>query len=379
MRILIAPDKFKGSLSAREVAENIAAGLRAALPAAEFTLLPLADGGEGTAEAICTGRKAEWATCLAQDANGNAIRARYAMLDEGGGATAVFDTSEAIGLWRIPEEARDPMRASSFGVGEMLRHVANCGANKVIVGLGGSATNDGGVGMARALGFRFLDCDGNPLSGSVAELWRLHRIERPAALVLPEIIAATDVRNPLLGERGATRVFAAQKGATPVEHDQLEAALTRLAEVVARDFGRDQRDVAGAGAAGGLGFGFVNFAGATLRSGFEVVAEFVGLEEAVRAADVVITGEGRLDAQTLEGKAVAGVASLAKRCGRPCFAMVGQVRDDAAWEGMFEGVCVLGTSSKGEMAQTGRLLRELAPSLVAALGQASRQSGSTAN
>ena len=298
------------------------------------------------------------------------------MLDAGG-ATAVFDTSEAIGLWRIPEEARDPMRASSFGVGEMLRHVATCGANKVIVGLGGSATNDGGVGMARALGFRFLDCDGNSLSGSVAELLRLHRIERPAALVLPEIIAATDVRNPLLGERGATRVFAAQKGATPELLDQLEAALTRLAEVVARDFERDRRDIAGAGAAGGLGYGFLNFLDATLRSGFEVVAEFAGLEAAVCAADVVITGEGRLDAQTLEGKAAAGVALLAKRCGRPCFAMVGQVAEDAAWQGMFEEVCVLGTSSKHEMAQTGRLLRERAQSLVAALSQASRQSGST--
>lgn len=362
MRILVAPDKFKGSLDARTVAENIATGLRAALPRAEITILPIADGGEGTADAICSALNGQWHQCDVHDAQGEMVSASFATCD--GGETVVLETSQAIGLWRIPEKERDPVRASSYGAGEMLLHATQCGARKVIVGLGGSATNDGGFGLARALGFRFLDREGTELAGPVLELLRLARIERPPALDLPSIVVAADVRNPLLGERGATRVFGLQKGAHPDQLDFLEAALTRLAEVVARDFGVDYRDVPGAGAAGGLGYGLLSFASATMRPGFDVVAECIGLEEAVCSADVVITGEGRLDAQTLEGKAPAGVAELARKYGKRCFAIVGS--SISGQRSLFEGVIELTThrvTIEQAIGDTANLLRARAKEL----------------
>ena len=362
MRILVAPDKFKGSLGAREVAENIAAGLREALPEAAIVLLPIADGGEGTAEVICAAAHGEWASCPAHDANGVPITARYAMLAHG--ETAVLETSEAIGLWRIPAEERAPLRASSFGAGEMLLHAARRGAKKIIVGLGGSATNDGGFGMARALGFRFLDQNGTELTGTVAELRGLARIETPLLPDFPTIIAAVDVQNPLLGQRGATRVYGLQKGSSGAELDLLEEALTHLADVVARDFGVDHRDVPGAGAAGGLGFGLLSFASAALRPGFDVVAECIGVEEAVRNADVVITGEGRMDSQTLEGKAPAGIANVARRLGKRIYAIVGQLEDSQELRGLFDGISVLSDRNVDEaIAAAPGLLRERAREL----------------
>ena len=362
MRILVAPDKFKSSLGAREVAENIAAGLREALPEAGIVLLPIADGGEGTAEVICVAAHGEWASCPAHNANGGSITARYVML--AGGETAVLETSEAIGLWRIATEEPAPLRASSFGAGEMLLHAARRGAHRIIVGLGGSATNDGGFGMARALGFRFLDHNGTELTGTVSELRGLARIEAPLWPDFPTIIAAVDVQNPLLGKRGATRVYGSQKGSSAAELDLLEGALTHLADVVARDFGVDHRDVPGAGAAGGLGFGLLSFASATLRPGFDVVAECIGVEEAVRNADVVITGEGRMDAQTLEGKAPAGIARLARRFGKKIYAIVGQLEDGQELRGLFDGISVLSDPNVDEaIAAAPRLLRERAREL----------------
>ncbi len=357
MRILIAPDKFKGSLDARAVAAEIAAGLRDVLPAAELILQPMADGGEGTAEVICAAANGQWHTCPARDANGTPVSARYALLDRG--TTAVLETSEANGLWRIPPAARAPLRASSFGVGEMLRAVAAAGAERIIAGLGGSATNDGGYGLARALGFRFLDSDGAELAGGVAELCGLARIVAPEALRLPPITIAADVRNPLLGAQGATRVFAAQKGAAPEQIERLEEVLAKLADTVARDLGIEARDVPGAGAAGGLGFGLLVFARAEMRPGFELVAERVGLEAAMRAADVVVTGEGRLDAQTLAGKVPAGVAAMARQNGKPCYAIAGELEENAAVRAAFDGVLVLG----GTMTEGRELLRERAREL----------------
>ena len=365
MKILVAPDKFKGSLGAREVAENIAAGLREALPEAAIVLLPIADGGEGTAEVICAAAHGEWISCPVHDANGGPIAARYAMLPDG--ETAVLETSEAIGLWRIPAEERAPLRASSLGAGEMLLHAARRGAKKLIVGLGGSATNDGGFGMARALGFRFLDRKGAELTGTVAELRGLARIAPPLLPEFPTIIAAVDVQNPLLGKRGATRVFGPQKGSSVAELELLEEALTQLADIVARDFGVDHRDVPGAGAAGGLGFGLLSLASATLRPGFDVVAEAIGLEDAVCNADVVITGEGRMDAQTLEGKAPAGIAVLARRHRKKIYAIVGQLEDSHELRGLFDGISVLSVSNFDEaIAAAPRLLRACARELAAA-------------
>lgn len=343
MRILIAPDKFKGSISAEKVANSIADGVRDVLPFAEITCLPVADGGEGTSAAICSAAGGEWHSCEVHDALGAVVPARYCTIDRG--ATAVLEISEACGLWRVRTVMRDPDRASSFGAGELLLAAIGGGAEKIITGLGGSATNDGGFGLARALGFRFLEDDARELNGAVSDLVRLERIVVPPELTLPEIVAAADVLNPLLGDRGATRLFASQKGATPQQLEALEAALAQLARIAARDLGLDFRDFPGSGAAGGLGFALLTFCGASLRSGFDLVAEMIGLQRAIEAADVIITGEGRLDAQTLEGKAPAGVARLARKFGRKVYAIAGEIADTAQVLALFDGVVVLSNTT----------------------------------
>jgi glycerate kinase len=378
VKILIAPDKFKGALSAREVAENIAKGVRDALPDAKITIVPMADGGEGTAEAIYEARGGSWLKCKAHDPIGREIEARYAWIEDGN--LAVMEMSEAAGMRRLSENERDPVRATTFGVGEIILDAANRGANEIIVGLGGSATNDGGFGMARALGFRFSS-NARELTEDVSELRNLTTIAAPvAAGVSPasskmqptrlppqsKIIAAVDVRNPLLGENGATRVFGPQKGASKDELSVLEQALTRLADVVAKESDFDFRHKPGAGAAGGLGFGLMSFCGATIRSGFDVVAEAVGLESKMKDIDVVITGEGSLDRQTLEGKTPAGVARLARKLGKKVFAIVGRASENGEVSGIFDGVyqnARTGMSEKENMERAAELLRENAREL----------------
>ena len=339
MRVLVAPDKFKGSLGAAEVADAIAVGLRDVLPNAEIQLLPIADGGEGTASVICAATKAEWHSCEVHDPLGHVISASYATIADG--ITAVMEMSEASGLWRVPSAMRDPLVASTFGTGELLLAAASHGAKEILIGLGGSATNDGGFGMARALGFRFLNEEHEELTGPVSDLIRLMRLEWPKVISLPQVTCAADVRNHLLGDDGATRVFGPQKNATPDQIEMIERALSRLGEVVARDLGVDYRKTPGAGAAGGLGFGLLSFCRARLRSGFEVVAECIGLETAVREADVIITGEGHLDAQTLKGKAPAGLARLARKHRKRCFAIVGHDGASNAAQELFDEVIVL--------------------------------------
>ncbi|HEV2047204.1 MAG TPA: glycerate kinase [Chthoniobacterales bacterium] len=356
MKILIAPDKFKGSLSAGEVAENIAIGLREVLRDSKIDIVPMADGGEGTAEVICSALGGSWMKCKAHDPLGREIEARYAFIDDQ--KLAVMEMSEAAGMRRVAENERDPLRASTLGVGEMLLDSAQRGAREIIIGLGGSATNDGGCGMTRKLGFRFFAGD-KELTGAVTELLELTRIERPKDLSLAKIIAAADVRNSLLGENGATRVFGPQKGATPDGIDTLERALTKLADVVAKEFGFDYRDEPGAGAAGGLGFGLMSFCGAKIRPGFDVVAEAVGLESKMKDVDLVITGEGSLDRQTLEGKTPAGVAGLARKLGKRVYAIVGRASEDRQAREIFDGVYELG----GSIPQAWELLREKAREL----------------
>lgn len=359
MRILIAPDKFKGSLGAREVADNIAAGLRDILPDATIEIIPVADGGEGTADVICQACAGEWVMCDGHDALGRAITARYVWLRDR--RMAVMEMSEAAGMWRIAPGERNPFYASTCGVGEMLLDAARRETNDVVVGLGGSATNDGGFGMARALGFRFLNSDSVELNGPVSELLRLEHISSPPGLVLPRVTAATDVRNPLLGARGATRVFGPQKGVASDQLEVFEESLARLANVIARDLGCDFREAAGAGAAGGLGFGLVSFCGATIRPGFGLVAEVLDLGAAIQRADVVITGEGSLDDQTLEGKAPAGVARLARNLGKRVFAIVGCATEHATAHEVFDGVLLLTRppiTREESITRTAELLRE---------------------
>ena len=369
MRILIAPDKFKGTLSALEVAENIAAGLREVLPDAKIDIVPMADGGEGTAEVISDALGASWLKCKAHDPLHREIEARYGWIAKQ--ELAVMEMSEAAGMRRLQPSELNPEIAGTFGVGEMILDAAQRGAEQIIIGLGGSATNDGGFGMARALGFRFFGAAGAKLDGfKPSSLKGLVRIERPAGLKLPKIIAAADVRNPLLGENGATRVFGPQKGVTPDRIENFELALTRLADVVAQEFGFDYRNEVGAGAAGGLGFGLMSFCGAKIRPGFDVVAESVGLETKMKDVDLVITGEGSLDRQTLEGKTPAGVAQLARKLGKRVFAMVGRATDDTAVRKLFDGVYQNARSEMSQeenMKRAAQLLRENARELAKGL------------
>jgi glycerate kinase len=337
MRILVAPDKFKGSLNSREVADHITAGLRDVLPEALIETKAVADGGEGTASAISQALGGEKRTCPAHDALGRETEAEYFWIADP--RTAVMEMSAAAGMWRIAPEERDLLRAETFGVGEMMMDAARRSAQEIVIGLGGSATNDGGFGMARALGFQFSANEQEV--ESPGELVNLDRIKTPVQRMNIMITAAVDVRNPLLGPRGATRTFGPQKGGTTEQLEMLERGLTQLANVVARDFGCDLRDSPGAGAAGGLGFGLMSFCGATIKSGFDVVAEFIGLKDAIAKADVVITGEGRLDEQSLEGKAPAGVARLARDAGKRVFAIAGSSTDTPAVRALFDHVLVL--------------------------------------
>jgi glycerate 2-kinase len=351
VRILIAPDKFKGTLSAREVAEATATGLREVLPGAKIDIVPMADGGEGTADVISEALGGRQIKCKAHDPLGREMEASYGWIEKS--QSAVMEMSEAAGMRRLLPNELNPEVATTFGVGEMILDAMKRGADAVLIGLGGSATNDGGFGMARALGFQFFS-DAKQLNGSVTELEKLTRIQvpSPAAPRLPlpqgeekgegkaamQIVAAVDVRNPLLGENGATRVFGPQKGVTPGKIDKFERALTRLADVVTEQFGFDYRNEPGAGAAGGLGFGLMSFCGAKLRPGFDEVAKAVGLEAKMKDVDVVITGEGSLDRQTLEGKTPAGVAQLARKLGKPVFAFVGRATEDRQVRELFDGV-----------------------------------------
>jgi glycerate kinase len=380
MHILIAPDKFKGSLNARQVAEGIAAGLRDIWPDAIIEMLPIADGGEGTADVIREALGGEWIACAAHDALGRVIEARYVWLRDS--AKAVIEMSAAAGMWRIAPDERDVLRANTYGVGEMMKDATNRGAKEILMGLGGSATNDGGLGMARALGFRFFGIEQeheqelenpsdlvsitriipNEASGNLTALSR----QVGELGTCPKVIAAVDVRNPLLGVRGATRTFGPQKGGTPEQLEILERALAQLADVVNRDLGCDFQETPGAGAAGGLGFGLMSFCGAEIKPGFDVVAEIVGLRVAIGKADVVITGEGRLDEQTLEGKVPSGVARLARQAGKRVFAIVGCGGESPAARNLFDGVVVLARDAitpPESMARASELLQERAREL----------------
>jgi glycerate 2-kinase len=363
VRILIAPDKFKGTLNAREVAQHIATGLFDVLPDAQIEIVPMADGGEGTAEAICDARGGSWVECKAHDPLGRNIDARYGWIEQG--KLAVMEMSEAAGMRRLRESERDPIRATTFGVGEMVLDATQRGAKEIIIGLGGSATNDGGFGMARAVGFQFeFECEHEQIR--VTDLVNIKKIKRPKDLRLPAIIAAVDVKNPLLGENGATRVFGSQKGVSENQIETLEHALGKLADVVANEFRFDYRNAAGAGAAGGLGFGLLSFCGATIRRGFDVVAEAVGLESKIKHADLVITGEGSLDRQTLEGKTAAGVARLGRKLGKPVFAIVGRTIEDRELRKTFDGIyenARPGMSQEENMKRAPELLRENAREL----------------
>ncbi|MGB8166344.1 MAG: glycerate kinase [Chthoniobacteraceae bacterium] len=337
MRILVAPDKFKGSITAVAAADAIVRGWRRASPGDEFDVAPIADGGEGFAETLCGALAGEWIACEALDPLGRKISARYAWVAER--KLAIIDMSEASGLWRLKPEERAPVTANTFGTGQLIRDAATHGAKTILIGLGGSATTDGGIGMAAALGYEMRNAKGEKLEAIPSHLASLSRVVSEDVIQLPEIIAACDVQNPLLGPRGTAHVFSPQKGADARTVEELENAMARLADVVANDLGGDFRNEPGAGAAGGLGFGLMSFCGAKIRSGFDVVAETLGLAERIAASDLVITGEGRLDDQTLDGKGPAGVAALAHARGRRVLAFAGSVSTGAPHDRLFDATC----------------------------------------
>lgn len=324
--VVLAPDSFKESLSAREVCCALEEGLVRALPGAEFVHVPMADGGEGTTQALIDATGGNFRTVAAHDALGRVIESSYGVL--GGRMTAVVEMARASGLENIQAHERDALRADSRGTGELIRSALDDGATHLVVAIGGSATNDAGAGAFRELGVRFLDEHGAELEPGGAALARLHHLDISGLdprLADVTIDIACDVTNPLTGPRGASAVYGPQKGASRDDVLLLDAALARFAQVVETDLGRDIDGVPGAGAAGGLGAGFLAFTGASLRPGIDIVIEHTGLEDHVRRAQLVITGEGRMDGQTLNGKTPFGVAETAIRNGVPVVAIAGSI------------------------------------------------------
>ena len=314
MRIIVAPQEFKGTLTAHEAADAMASGVKRALPDSTVETIPLSDGGPGLVDVILASIGGRRQQAKVQDPLGRSIDAAWALLDDG---TAVIESAAAVGLVLLREEERDPAITSTFGVGRLLLAALDAGCRRVIVGLGGSATNDGGAGLATALGVRFLDSEGRdipPGGGALARLDRIDISSLEPRLRDANIVAATDVTNPLCGPEGASLVYGPQKGASPGLAGILDEALLRYADIVERDVGAVVLNRPGAGAAGGLGAGLIAFARAEVRPGFEVVAGAIGMRERLVGADLLITGEGRLDGQTHYGKAVMGVAKMAWEC-----------------------------------------------------------------
>ena len=332
MLVVVAPDKFKGSLTAREAAEAMATGVRAAVPGADVRLLPVADGGEGFVEAAVAAGYAR-RTAVVRGPSGDDVQAGYAVRD----TSAVVEMAEASGLRRLRDGKPAPLTASTYGTGQLVSAALDAGARRLVLGVGGSATTDGGAGMAQALGARLLDEGGEELPPGGAALVRLDRVDLTgldARLVGTQVVVATDVDNPLVGPSGAAAVYGPQKGASAEDVALLDAGLRRLAEVLERDLGLRLADAPGAGAAGGLGAGAIAFLGARQESGIDAVLEIVGFAEAVAGADLVLTGEGSLDEQSLFGKAPVGVAAAAGRAGVPVAALCGRLAlDDAQVRG----------------------------------------------
>ena len=327
MKLVIAPDSFKESLSARAVAEAIAAGWARVYPDAELLLCPMADGGEGTVDALLSATDGKLQQTRVSGPLGDPVEAHWGLLPN---AQAIIEMAEASGLHRVEPGRRDVLAASSHGTGELIRAALDAGVRHIVLGLGGSATNDGGAGLLAALGVRFLDREGQELPLGGAALARLSQIDLTGLdtrLAQVEVMVAADVDNPLCGPRGASAVFGPQKGASPEQVVQLDEALAHYADVMAATLGEDLRDLPGVGAAGGLGFAARAVLRAGFRPGVELVAELSGLAQAVQGADLVITGEGRLDGQSLHGKTPVGVARIARAAGVPVIALAGSLGD----------------------------------------------------
>ncbi|MGH8549853.1 MAG: glycerate kinase [Methylococcales bacterium] len=337
MKIVIATDSFKENMTSLEVATAIEKGILEVIPDATCIKVPMADGGEGTVQSLVDATKGRIVTKTVIGPLGEPVEARYGFL--GDGHSAVIEMAEASGLPLVPKAKRDPLKTTTYGTGQLILDAIDSGATEIIIGIGGSSTNDCGSGMAQALGVRYLDKNGSELSlyasgGMLDQIAKIDGSGLDSRLRKVKIQVACDVDNPLCGEPGASSVFGPQKGATPEMVKTLDSNLGYFADLIRNTLGIDVKDLRGAGASGGLGAGLVAFCGATLKSGIDILVEATGLEQALEGAHLVITGEGRVDFQTAFGKTPSGVARAAKKTNTPVVAIGGALADDA--RGVFE-------------------------------------------
>ena len=330
MKIVFAIDSFKGSMSSLQAGYAAAEGAKRVFPDAQLVVRPLADGGEGTVEALAAGMGGYLRTVTVDGPLGEPVSCAYGIIEESG--TAVIEMAAASGLTLVPPALRDPMNTSTYGVGQVIADAIAQGCRRFIVGIGGSATNDGGAGMLSALGVKLLDSKGAPIKQGASGLRDLAEIRTDTmneTLKKCRFSVACDVKNPLCGKEGASFVFGPQKGATEMSASDMDKYLHRFAELTAKQNPKADPDYPGAGAAGGLGFAFLSYLGAKMRPGIEIVADAIGLEEKIKAADIVLTGEGRIDGQSAMGKAPVGVAKIAKKLGKPVIVIAGSVGEGA--------------------------------------------------
>jgi len=373
VKVVVAPNSFKGSLSASQAAAAIARGVREARPEADVVEIPVADGGEGTVDALASAKKGTYLSVEVEGPLSSSVRATYGLIDAG--STGVVELASASGLTLIPAEKRDPRKTSTYGFGQLLDAVRRQGVGQIIAGIGGSATNDGGAGMAQALGYRLLDASGHDLSRGGAALARLDRIDTsgfdPAWRSI-SVMVASDVTNPLVGPQGASHIYGPQKGADDEAVRELDQALARLAEVIERDLKKKVADIPGAGAAGGAGAGLIAFLGARLVPGAPLVVDASGFDVALSGASLLITGEGRVDAQTAYGKAPGEVAKRARAAGVPVLLLAGS--KGPGWESLSS----MGVDSIVTLAEEGDpgghnlqvLMHDAAPELTRAAARA---------
>lgn len=359
LNILVVPDKFKGTLTAQAAAQAIARGWKKYRPDDRLELLPMSDGGDGFGEVLSAALGAKPQKVRTVDAARRAITATWWW--EPGSKTAIIEAAKVNGLAMLPAKTFHPFQLDTFGLGKVLRAVAIKGGRRCLIGIGGSATNDGGFGMARALGWKFLDSNGR----SIEEWWQLHQlasVQPPGNKLALEITVAVDVQNPLLGPTGCSRIYGPQKGLREEDFGLAEKCLGKLAESIRRALKKDFATVPGAGAAGGLGFGLMAFAGAKPQPGFDIFAQNAGLQERLRTVDLVITGEGALDAQTLMGKGVGQVAALCKQLKVPCLGLAGMVEEKENAKKLFvdaRGLTEI-TTLENAKKQPAKFLEELA-------------------
>jgi len=330
MKIVVAPDSFKGSLTAIEVSDAIEKGIGEVFPEAEIIKIPMADGGEGTVQCLVSATRGKILREKVIGPLGDEVWASYGIL--GDKKTTVIEMAAASGLTLVPEGRRNPLITTTYGTGQLIKAALDQGCRKMIIGIGGSATNDGGAGMLQALGVKLLNREGKEIGFGGGELKKINRVDISCldnCLSNTRVLVASDVNNPLCGPKGASRIYGPQKGATPEVIKELDESLAHFAELIKRDLNKDIKDIPGAGAAGGLGASLMAFLNAELRPGIEIIIEVVKLEQAIKDADLVITGEGKIDSQTIYGKAPIGVAKIAKKYNIPVIAVAAIIGDDA--------------------------------------------------